>query len=69
MKKIDMSEKAIEQRLRQVDQLHALSLELLRSGMKHYEKLIEEGKASKKELARYKKYFASITANSIDAKG
>ncbi len=56
MKKIDLTEKAIESRLRQVDELHALSVELLRSGMKHYEKLIADGKANESELERYKKY-------------
>ncbi len=53
-----MSEKAIESRLRQVDQLHALSVALLRAGMKHYEELVAKGKADKKELLRFKKHFA-----------
>ncbi len=56
MKKIDMSEKSIEGRLRQVDLLHEISVELLRTGKKHYEKLVVEGKAKEKELVRYKKY-------------
>ncbi|MGB7067922.1 MAG: hypothetical protein WBD22_00320 [Pyrinomonadaceae bacterium] len=56
MKKIDMSQKAIERRLRQVDELHSLSVSLLRAGMNHYEKLIAKGKATEKELARFKKH-------------
>ena len=56
MKKIDMSAKAVERRLRQVDQLHELSLSLLKAGRTHYEKLKAEGKASDRELARYRKY-------------
>ncbi len=52
-----MSEKAIERRLRQVDQLHALAVSLLRVGMKHYEELVAAGKADKKELNRFKKHF------------
>jgi hypothetical protein len=59
MNKIDMSEKAIERRLRQVDQLYELSISLMRSGMEHYKKLIAEGKASEKSLAPYKKYLVS----------
>jgi len=66
MKKIDMSEKAIGQRLRQVDQLHALSVELLRSGMKHYTRLIAEGKASEKELARFKKYLVEPASETLE---
>ncbi|MFT3744462.1 MAG: hypothetical protein QM785_09205 [Pyrinomonadaceae bacterium] len=56
MKNIDMSEKAVELRLRQLDQLHALSLSLLRSGRDHYEKMREQGKATEKDLVRFKKY-------------
>ena len=56
MKKIDKSDKAIERRLREVDQLHELSVALLRSGMDHYKKLVNEGKASEKSLARFRKY-------------
>lgn len=51
-----MSQKAIERRLRQVDELHSLSVSLLRAGMNHYEKLIAKGKATEKELARFKKH-------------
>ena len=51
-----MSKKAIEQRMRQLDQLHALSVSLLRTGRDHFEKLKTEGKATDKDLARYKKY-------------
>ncbi len=51
-----MSEESIEQRLRQVDMLHEMSVELLRTGKKHYEKLVVEGKTKEKELVRYKKY-------------
>ena len=39
MKKIDMSERAVWLRLRQVDQLHELSLSLLKAGKAHREKL------------------------------
>ena len=56
MKKIDMSEKGVERRLRQLDQLHALSLSLLRAGRSHYTKMKAEGKASDRELERFKKY-------------
>jgi hypothetical protein len=56
MKKVDMSEKAVAARLRQLDQLHGLSVSLLRAGKIHYEKLIAEGKANDKELERYKKF-------------
>ncbi|CAN5172315.1 hypothetical protein BH20ACI2_BH20ACI2_10660 [soil metagenome] len=55
-KKIEMSEKAIERRLRQIDQLHELSVELMRAGRDHYKKLIAEGKASERELVRYQKH-------------
>lgn len=51
-----MSEKAVEVRLRQLDQLHALSLELLKAGRSHFEQLQKEGKVCDRELARFKKY-------------
>lgn len=51
-----MSEKAVTRRLCQVDQLHEMSLSLLKAGRAHYEKMIAEGKAGKNELKRYKKY-------------
>ena len=51
-----MSEKGVERRLRQLDQLHALSLSLLRAGRSHYAKMKAEGKASDRELERFKKY-------------
>lgn len=51
-----MSESAIERRLHMVDQLHALSVELLKAGRAHYEKLKTEGKASDRDLARFRKY-------------
>lgn len=53
-----MSEKAIARRLRQVDELHALAVALLRQGLKHYEELVAAGKANKEELKRFKKHFA-----------
>jgi hypothetical protein len=59
MKKIDMSDKGIERRLSQVDQLYVLSIALLRTGMDHYKKLVAEGKASERSLARFKKYLVS----------
>ncbi|MFN6963670.1 MAG: hypothetical protein ACK4S4_07885 [Pyrinomonadaceae bacterium] len=58
MKKIDMSEKAIEARLWQVDQLHALSVELLKAGLLRQEELKTKGKASEKQIRRFKKYLA-----------
>lgn len=51
-----MSEKAVWRRLRQVDQLHELSLTLLKAGRAHYEKMSAEGKTGKKELERFRKY-------------
>lgn len=39
MKKIDMSEEAVWRRLRQLDQLHELSLSLLKAGKPYREKL------------------------------
>jgi hypothetical protein len=56
MKKIDMSAEAIERRLREVDQLHELSIALLRTGMDHYRGLVAEGKAPEKSLAHFRKY-------------
>ena len=54
-----MSEKAIERRLREVEQLFELSVALLRAGMDHYKKLVGEGKASEKSLARFRKYLVN----------
>jgi hypothetical protein len=39
MKTIDMSEQAVWQRLRQVDQLHELCLSLVKAGKAHREKV------------------------------
>jgi len=52
----DTTGKTVNGSLHQVDQLHALSISLLKTGLTHYEKLINEGKATNKELARFRKY-------------
>jgi hypothetical protein len=55
MKKIDMSERAVEGRLRQLGELHALSLELLRVGRNHYRQQ-EDSVEKRSAMARYRRY-------------
>ena len=56
MKKIDMSENAVERRLRQVDQLHELSLSLMKAGRDYYEKMNVDSRERSQALTRFKKY-------------
>ncbi len=51
-----MSERAVTMRLQKVDQLHALSVELLKAGFEHYKKLKAEGKATARDLRRFTRY-------------
>ena len=51
-----MSEKAVERRLRQVDQLHELSLSLLKAGRDFYEKMSVDSRERSQALNRFKKY-------------
>ena len=55
MKQIDMSEQAIRLRLAKIDELHALSLEMMRIGREHYRHQ-EDSDEKRNALARYKKY-------------
>lgn len=48
MKKINTFEKAVTLRLQQVDQLHEISLSLMRAGYEYYKKKVAEGKEDKK---------------------
>jgi len=55
MKTIDMSESAVHRRLRQIGELHELSLSLLRAGRDHYAQK-EDSVEKSKAMARYRKY-------------
>ena len=50
-----MSRKAVERRMRQIGELHALSLELLRVGRNHYRRQ-EDSDEKRSAIARYKRY-------------
>ena len=55
MKKIDMSEKAVMRRLRQVDQLNELCLALVKAGRAHFEKMRTSEKEAQSDSRQSKK--------------
>jgi len=56
MKKIDMSERAVMRRLRQIDGLHEACLEFMRAGKKHFAINELDSIEKRQAMRRYRKY-------------